>query len=234
MLRATTNRSDSWPRLFAHDDARSWRSDLGASAGAVHAHVAGSRAVFFFDPDVLRTARRSIAMKSNHVKAHCRRVGRVDAGYEVPRTWRRAPMKWTAICAAICSRERGVRGINDLRFVPPPRSGPLPSARGMKKRIRKKKRVREFQELGFDVDAGLRPGMDRDAVHAFGDRLIAQIEARHLAFGGGIGPTVGGFVSRFGRASATEGDRARIIAFLAGDPGVLQHEIRDLRDAWDE
>jgi uncharacterized protein YggL (DUF469 family) len=59
----------------------------------------------------------------------------------------------------------------------------------VKKRIRRKKHLGEFQQIGFDVDAGLRPGMDRDAVHAFGDRFIAHIEAHHLAFGGGFGPT---------------------------------------------
>ncbi len=104
----------------------------------------------------------------------------------------------------------------------------------MKKRIRKKQHVGEFQELGFDVDAGLRPGMDRDAVRAFGDRFIAHIEAHQLAFGGGIGPTVGGFVTRFGRGSATEGDRASVTVFLADDPDVVEHEIGDLRDAWYE
>ncbi len=104
----------------------------------------------------------------------------------------------------------------------------------MKKRIRKKKHVGEFQELGFDVEAALRPGMDRDAVDAFGDRFIAHIEAHHLAFGGGIGPTVGGFVTRFGRGSAAEGDRASVTSFLASDPDVVHHEIGDLRDAWYE
>jgi hypothetical protein len=45
-------------RLFAHGDSRSWRSDLGAVPVPVNALVAGFRAVFFFDPDVLRSARR--------------------------------------------------------------------------------------------------------------------------------------------------------------------------------
>ena len=102
----------------------------------------------------------------------------------------------------------------------------------MKKRLRKKNHVGEFQELGFDLDVSLRTGMDRDAVHAFGDRFIAHIEAQQLAFGGGIGPTVGGFVTRFGRGSATEDDRASVRSFLASDPDIVQHVIGELRDAW--
>ncbi len=104
----------------------------------------------------------------------------------------------------------------------------------MKKRIRKKKHVREFQEFGFDVDANLRSNMDREALNAFTDRFIAHIEANNLAFGGGIGPMVGGFVTRFTRGSATEDDRASIATFLKSDPDVVQHQVGGLRDAWYE
>jgi uncharacterized protein YggL (DUF469 family) len=105
---------------------------------------------------------------------------------------------------------------------------------GMKKRIRKKKRVGEFQEFGFDVDASLRSNMDREALYAFSDRFIAHIEANNLAFGGGIGPNVGGFVTRFVRGSATEDDRACTTTFLKNDPDVVQHGVGALRDAWYE
>jgi hypothetical protein len=208
-------------RLFAHDDSRSWRFDLCAGAGA--RQVAGSREVLSFETDVLRTARRSIAMKSNHAEAHGGRVGRVDAGHEVPRTWKRAPTKWSAICAAICSSERGAREIQDLRFVPldsiaaltvRTRAGRPPTAR-----IRCRRR------------SSPRPGMGRDAVRAFGERFIAHIEAQHLAFGGGIGPRVGGFATRFRLGSATAYDRASVIPFLTNDPDVTHHRIGDLRDA---
>ena len=104
----------------------------------------------------------------------------------------------------------------------------------MKKRIRKKKRVGEFQEFGFDVDATLRANMDREALYAFSDRFIAHIEANNLAFGGGIGPMVGGFVTRFARGSATDDDRASITTFLKSDPDVVQRQVGLLRDAWYE
>ena len=50
----------------------------------------------------------------------------------------------------------------------------------MKKRIRRKKRVGDFQEFGFDVDATLRANMDREALYAFCDRFIAHIEANSI------------------------------------------------------
>ena len=104
----------------------------------------------------------------------------------------------------------------------------------MKKRIRKKKHVGEFQEFGFDVDANLRSHMDREALYAFSDRFIAHIEGNNLAFGGGVGPMVAGFVTRFDRGSATEDDRASVTAFLTSDPDVARHEVGALRDAWYE
>lgn len=41
-----------------------------------------------------------------------------------------------------------------------------------------------------------------------------------------------GFVTRMGRGSATEDDRAALAAFLAGDDAVVRHEVGALRDAW--
>jgi len=81
----------------------------------------------------------------------------------------------------------------------------------MEERIRKKKQVDEFRELGFDVDAGLRPGMDRVAVHAFGDRFIAHIEAYHPVRWRDR-PYGRRFVTRFGRGRATVDDLASVIS----------------------
>ena len=101
----------------------------------------------------------------------------------------------------------------------------------MNKRLRRKKRVGEFKEPGFEVRGELRPGMARAELDAFVDRLLAQVEVRQLGFGGGIGDTIDGFVTRDGRASATDDDRAAVSAFLDGDVDV-RHEIGVLRDAW--
>jgi uncharacterized protein len=71
-------------------------------------------------------------------------------------------------------------------------------------------------------------------LEAFVDRLIDVVEVRKLAFGGGAGrdDQLDGFVTRMGRGSATEDDRAALGAFLAGDDAVVRHEVGPLRDAW--
>jgi hypothetical protein len=104
----------------------------------------------------------------------------------------------------------------------------------MNKRLRKKKRVREFKELGFELLGDLRPGISNDDIEAFVDRLIDIVAKRKLAFGGGAGrdDKLDGFVTRIGRGSATEDDRAALAAFFTGDDAVVRHEVGPLRDAW--
>ena len=57
----------------------------------------------------------------------------------------------------------------------------------MNKRLRKKKRVGEFKEFGFELLGDLRRGISDDDINAFVDRLIVVVEARKLGFGGGGG-----------------------------------------------
>ena len=104
----------------------------------------------------------------------------------------------------------------------------------MNKRLRKKKRVGEFKEFGFELRADLRPGLVGVELDAFVDRLIGVVEARTLGFGGCAGrdDKLDGFVTHIGRESATEDDRAVLAAFLAGDDAVVRREIGALRDAW--
>ena len=104
----------------------------------------------------------------------------------------------------------------------------------MKRRLRKKKHLGEFTELGFEVRADLRPGLSDNDIEAFLDRLIDVVAARSLAFGGGAGrdDKLDGFVTRAGRGSATEEDRAALAAFLKGAAEIARHEVGALRDAW--
>jgi uncharacterized protein YggL (DUF469 family) len=104
----------------------------------------------------------------------------------------------------------------------------------MKKRLRKKKRVGEFQELCFELNAELRLGLAHAELETFVDRLIQAVEARQLAFAGGAGRDhkLSGVVTRNGRESTTEDDRAALAAFLASENIVVQHEIGALQDAW--
>lgn len=103
----------------------------------------------------------------------------------------------------------------------------------MKRRLRKKKRVGEFRELGCDVEATLREGLSEEEFSAFLDRWIDAVEARELGFGGGGSATdFGGFLVRLGRRSVTEDDRAALSTFLQSDPAVVEHEMGELCDAW--
>lgn len=105
----------------------------------------------------------------------------------------------------------------------------------MNKRLRKKKHIGEFKELGFEVLADLRGGLSPQELDAFLDRWIDAVEARQLGFGGGGGGRDGkfeGFVARAGRGSATDDDRAALASFLGGNAAVVRHEVRELRDAW--
>jgi len=97
----------------------------------------------------------------------------------------------------------------------------------MNRRLRKKKRVGEFKELGFEVRGDLRPGLSGDDIEAFMDRLIDVVEARSLAFGGGAGRAdkLDGFITRDGRGSATEEDRAALAAFLDGDAEIARRAL---------
>ncbi len=103
----------------------------------------------------------------------------------------------------------------------------------MKRRLRKKKRVGEFQELGCEVKATLREGLSDDEFRVFLDRWIDAVEARDLGFGGGGNPAdFAGFLARLGRGSVTEDDRAALSTFLQSDPAVVEHEMGELCDAW--
>lgn len=102
----------------------------------------------------------------------------------------------------------------------------------MNKRLRRKKRVGEFKEVGFVVRGELRAGLSEKELHALVERFLTAVEARHLAFGGDIGESFEGFVTRQPRGSATEEDRAALQAFFTADADVVRHEVEALRDAW--
>jgi hypothetical protein len=74
--------------------------------------------------------------------------------------------------------------------------------------------------------------LGRAELDAFVDRLIGQVEARQLSFGRGMGDALDRFVTRNGRASATEDDQAARDAFLGADADVIRHEIAILVDVW--
>ncbi len=103
----------------------------------------------------------------------------------------------------------------------------------MKKRLRKKLRLGEFQELGFEVRFRLPDDCTEADLDAFFDSFIAEaIEGNGLICGGRGGREWNIFVSRHHRQSATENDRSAIAAWLEGHGHVAEIRIGPLADAW--
>ncbi len=103
----------------------------------------------------------------------------------------------------------------------------------MKKRLRKKLRLGEFRELGFEVRFRLSDELDATALDQFWDSFIGDaIEARGLMCGGGCGRHWDVLITRPGRTSATEEDRRAVAAWLQHGSSVADVEIGSLIDAW--
>jgi uncharacterized protein YggL (DUF469 family) len=103
----------------------------------------------------------------------------------------------------------------------------------MKKRIRKKLYLGEFRELGFEVGAQFRTGVDSAARDAFLERFVEAVAREGLAFGGGTSAAgLDGFVTLDHRGSTTEQHRERVQKLLAADEAVATPKVGPLVDAW--
>jgi uncharacterized protein YggL (DUF469 family) len=103
----------------------------------------------------------------------------------------------------------------------------------MKKRLRKKMRLAEFREFGFEVSFQLPDDLDQADLYRFFDSFITEaIEGRGLMCGGGCGQVWDVFVTRHGRGSANEEDRHGVAAWLQQYPHVTDVQVGPLTDAW--
>ena len=105
----------------------------------------------------------------------------------------------------------------------------------MRRRLRKKKRLGEFQELGFEINFHFPHGLATEEQDELLDEWIIQaIERNDLAFGGGFGNGVcNGFITvAKSRGSATEQHRHAVEAWLKTNPKVLSFTMGSLVDAW--
>ena len=104
----------------------------------------------------------------------------------------------------------------------------------MRKRLRKKLHVGEFQELGFEVRFQVVDNLSHDVFDAVVDAFISQaIEAQGLLCGGGgENPEWSVFVTREGRGSVTEEHSQAIERWLAAPPEVNAMQIGPLVNAW--
>jgi uncharacterized protein YggL (DUF469 family) len=106
----------------------------------------------------------------------------------------------------------------------------------MNKRLRKKKHVGEFRQMGFSAECRLRSGLSIADFNRFTDEFIAQaIESQQLVFGGGGSANRGwsGVVCRdASHDSTTDGDKAAVHHWLEQRPEVESFRLSDFWDVW--
>lgn len=105
----------------------------------------------------------------------------------------------------------------------------------MRKRLRKKKHLGEFQELGFEVSFRYAEGLStKEHDEFFDDWILKAIVGNGLLFGGGFGRGVcNGFITvDKKRGSATERHRQAVEAWLKANPKILNFTVGPLVDAW--
>jgi len=102
----------------------------------------------------------------------------------------------------------------------------------MRKRLRKKRRFGEFQELEFPVAFRLNPKLSEAEVEQFLHELVERAETRGLVFLGSGDVEWFGAVTRSGRGSPSEEDKVFVHKHLTSDARVESVSIGPLRDAW--
>ncbi len=103
----------------------------------------------------------------------------------------------------------------------------------MKRRLRKKKRLGEFQELGFEVTfQPLRTLPESEREERIWEFLGKAIEANELMAGGGLNDPVSLFVtSAKRRGTASEQQRSAVREWLAAQSWIESVEVGPLVDA---
>lgn len=101
----------------------------------------------------------------------------------------------------------------------------------MRKRLRKKKHMGEFQEWGVEFELTLKSGVEFDA---FLDEFLEDcIESRGLAFGGGGGGTkLKGFVE-LGQSDEHLANLAHVAAWFANSASIDNYSMSEPVDAWE-
>jgi len=103
----------------------------------------------------------------------------------------------------------------------------------MNKRIRKKHRIGEFQELGFELAFRIPESYDPATADAVIDDFLAQaIAGNDLAFFGSGLHAVDGTVIAAARGSVTPAQREAVDAWLTARDEVEAHTVGPLSDAW--
>ena len=97
------------------------------------------------------------------------------------------------------------------------------------RRLRKKLRVGEFKEEGFEINFKFKVGLTNEEQLDILMKFITEaIESRNLSSGGGEN----GFVTRTGRGSTTDEDRQTVSSWLLSCTSVEQVRVNENEDAW--
>lgn len=100
----------------------------------------------------------------------------------------------------------------------------------MRKRLRKKKHLLEFQEFGAELRITLRPGTDFDSF--LDDFILRAVEANGLSFGrGGKDRELSGFLE-LGRQDVFRDKLAAVTAWVAERRSVESFAFAEPIDAW--
>ena len=104
----------------------------------------------------------------------------------------------------------------------------------MKKRLRKKLHVGEFQEFGFTVTMKFQESNTEESLNQFVEAFLNEVvDPNGLDFAGsGDRMDFTGFLVLAKRGSATEAQRAATTAWLETQESVVSFEVGELVDAW--
>ncbi|WP_299490411.1 50S ribosome-binding protein YggL [uncultured Shewanella sp.] len=100
------------------------------------------------------------------------------------------------------------------------------------RRLRKKLRVDEFQEFGFDITWTFNDSVPEEQIDIIVDQFVDDvIEPRNLGFHGGGHKEWEGIIATQTIGKCTEDDRAAVAAFW-DDKAVKNVEVSPLYDIW--
>jgi len=104
----------------------------------------------------------------------------------------------------------------------------------LKRRLRKKFHIGDFQELGFEVSCKFKWSLNETELDRFIDEFIGKIEENKLLTGGGGGNTgwTGFVTSQKKHYSPTNEQREKIKYWLENRPEIAESEVGNFIDAW--
>lgn len=101
----------------------------------------------------------------------------------------------------------------------------------MKRRLRKKRRLGEFAEWCFELDATFTRALDERQREQLCDRMILEVEAAGLTFGGGSDGCTWRSIVQVGERQPNEDDRIHFREWFERQPNVLSCTVGPMRDA---